>query len=254
MSLFRDIERRIDERLRRLFQPEAVAGQGRELVEIQRMILDRIDDRVQTLPRARRTFPYNDVAVRVPVPDPERREAFEMVFIADDALQEEIIEHLRREQVEFPSDLRVTVSLVETTELTEPSVVCRKREAAVVETARAAEVQALRFTLPSGEAVEVKKSRVQVGRMAEVLDDRGRLVRRNDVVIEGKTVSRAHAHIEFESGEYRLFDDGSSYGTSAIHEGRLVEVPRTGARGLRLQSGDDIYFGQARVGFEIAEP
>ena len=47
MSLFRNIERRIDDRLRRLFQSEPVPGQGRELVEIQRMVLDQIDARVQ---------------------------------------------------------------------------------------------------------------------------------------------------------------------------------------------------------------
>jgi len=87
--------------------------------------------------------------------------------------------------------------------------------------------------------------------MPDVHDDRRRLVRRNDLVIDHTTVSRAHAHVEFSSGEYRLFDDGSSYGTSVIHEGRLVEVPRAGGRGLRLHSGDEIYFGQIRVGFEI---
>ena len=66
-------------------------------------------------------------------------------------------------------------------------------------------------------------------RQAEILDDRRRLVRRNDIVIGHDTVSRAHAHIEYSSGEYRLFDDGSSYGTSVIHQGRLMEVPRAGA-------------------------
>jgi hypothetical protein len=253
MNLFRDIERRIDERLRRLFGSDSAPGQGRELVEVQRMILDRIDQRVQQLPRARRVFPYNQVTVRIPVPDPERRSAYETVFIADDALREEIAEHLRRDEAEFPGDLQVEVTLVETSELTEPSLVCRKREGSPqVQKANPNAIRGTRFTPVSGGApTEITRSRIQVGRTAEVLDDRMRLVRRNDLVLEHDTVSRAHAHLEYSDGQFRLFDDGSSYGTSVIHEGRLVEVPRAGGRGMRIDSGDEIYFGQARVLFEL---
>lgn len=252
MKLFRDFERTIDEKLRKLFGSDAAPGQGRELVEIQRMILDRVDDRVQQLPRARRVFPYNDVAVRIPVPNAEVHAAYDTVFVADNALREEIVDHLRREDVEFPRDLQVEVTLVETAELTEPSLVFRKREATGPSTASATPaIPAVDFVLPSGTAVEVVKARIHVGRSAEVLDDRRRLVRRNDVVVEHDTVSRAHAHVEWTGAEFRLFDDGSSYGTSVIHEGRLVEVPRAGGRGQRLDSGDEIYFGQLRVRFEL---
>jgi hypothetical protein len=253
MNLFGDIERRIDDRLRKLFgSSDAGPSQGKELIEIQRAILDRIDERVQQLPRARRVFPYNEVAVRIPVPDPERRIAFETVFVADDALREEIVDHLRRDEVEFPGDLRVGVTLVETEELTEPSIVCRSAEKPAAAPTAAAVLGTVRLTPLGGTPQELNRPRIQVGRHAEVLDERRRLVRRNDVTIDHDTVSRAHAHIEFTSGEYRLFDDGSSYGTSVIHEGRLVEVPRSGGRGIRLSSGDEIYFGQTRVRFEIA--
>ena len=253
MNLFRDFERTIDAKLRKLFGSETAPGQGRELVEVQRMILDRVDDRVQQLPRARRVFPYNDVAVRIPVPNAQVHAAYETVFVADNALREEIADHLRREDVEFPGDLAVEVTLVETAELTEPSLVFRKREAAVAAGAGAAPVlPRVRFVLPSGSPVEVAKARIHVGRSSEVLDDRRRLVRRNDVVVEHDTVSRAHAHVEWTGTEFRLFDDGSSYGTSVIHEGRLVEVPRAGGRGQRLDGGDEIYFGQSRVRFEVA--
>lgn len=254
MNMFRDLERRIDERLRRLFQSEPAPGQGRELVEIQRLVLDRVDERVQMLPRARSAFPFNEIAVRIPMRDPERRAAFEMVFISDDALEEEILEHLRRDGVEFPRDLQVAVSLVETEELTEPSVVCRTREtvkSTELDTGPLPELRPVRFKAMTGEVTEIARNRIQIGRIAEVFDDRRRMVRRNDVILGGNTVSRAHAHIEFAAGEYRLFDDGSSYGTSVIHEGRLVDVPSAGGRGLRLRSGDDLYFGQTRVLFEI---
>lgn len=248
MSLFRDIERRIDDRLRRFFQAEPAPGQGRELVEIQRMVLDQIEARVQMLPRARRAFPFNEVAVRIPAADAAKKAAIDSVFAADDALKTEIIDHLERERIEYPQDLHVIVTAIETAEVMEPSVVCRKREV-MPSTAKQESSGTVQFTLSDGSTLDLAKQRIHVGRMADVLDDKRRLVRRNDVVLEHSTVSRAHAHIEFTGGEYRLFDDGSSYGTSAIHDGRLTEVPRAGGRGLRLHSGDEIYFGQVRVGF-----
>jgi hypothetical protein len=251
MNLFRDIERRIDERLRKLFGSQAVEGQGKELIEIQRLILDRIDERVQALPRARRAFPYNEVVIRIPLADAERRVAFETVFVTDNALREEIVEHLRRDGVEFPQDLRVDVTLVETPDLTEPSIICRSADRATASAVAPPVLGTVRLTPLGGSAQESTRTRVQIGRQAEVLDDRRRLVRRNDITVDHDTVSRAHAHIEYASGEYRLFDDGSSYGTSVIQSGSLIEVPRAGGRGIRLHSGDEIYFGQALVQFEI---
>ena len=255
MSLLRDIERRIDERLRGLFQSKdpAVPGQGRELVEIRKLILDAVDQRVQMLPRAKRGFPFNDVTVHIPAPgSPDQRAAMEAVFITGDALKLEIEEHLRRENVEFPAALTVVVGLIEG--IPEPVLVCRNRLAEVVTVQlKLPQVGTSCFTLPDGSTVEFRKNLIFVGRTPEVLDERKRVVRRNDLVIDGDTVSRAHAHIEFIDGEYRLFDDGSSYGTSAIHDGRLVEVAKAGSRGLRLNSGDDLYIGQARLHFELAE-
>jgi hypothetical protein len=240
MSLFRDLERSIDERLRRLFQSDPQPGQVRELVEVHHMILDAVENKVQMLPRARRAFPYNEVTVRVPASYAEQMAAFETV-------DGDVREFLQRERIEFPPDMRVSV---ETAELAEQVVICRmlRPEAAAPVSV---ELRPVRFVLGDGSTVEVTRGRVHVGRQPEVLDGHRRLVRRNDVVIESETVSRAHAHLEFAAGEWRLFDDGSSYGTSVIHEGRLVEVPRAGGRGLRLRSGDEVYFGQVRARFEI---
>jgi hypothetical protein len=67
------------------------------------------------------------------------------------------------------------------------------------------------------------------------------------------TVSRAHAHIQYDpaTGEFRLYDDHSAYGTSLFREGSLIAVPAGAGRGTALRPGDEIYFGQARTRFEI---
>lgn len=264
MSLFRDIEKRIDAQLKKLFTSENAAAQGRELIEIQRLILDEIEDRAQLLPRARRRFPYNDLLVRIAAPEPDRRSAIAIVFIEGAALQTEILNHLRAEEIEAPADLQVRVEAIEEP----PAEVAAKGFHITYQSTQAAKPEApsrpaVRLTILHGSAeqpsYELSRSRIHLGRLSEVLDDRRRPVRRNDVVFlesaekPNSTVSRAHAHIEYDSasGEFRLFDDGSSYGTSVMHEGRLVNVPPAGGRGQRIGHGDEIYAGQARVLFEI---
>jgi hypothetical protein len=66
------------------------------------------------------------------------------------------------------------------------------------------------------------------------------------------TVSRAHAHIRFEreSGEYRICDDESEYGTRIFRDGKSIEIPAGNRRGERLRAGDEIYLGRACLRFE----
>jgi hypothetical protein len=252
MSILRDLERVIDERLRHLFQSRQGEGveQKRELIEIQRAILEEVADRAQMLPRARRVLTANQITVTIPAPEQERRTALRLIFVEGGALEQDIKAHLQREQIEFPPDLRAAVDLIEQAlpDLADRGfhLTLTNREAS---RQRKPKLKALQFTMPDGATVEIAKQRIHIGRTADVLDDRRRLVRRNDVVIDEQTVSRAHAHIDYDeaSGVFRLFDDGSSYGTSVLHRGRLIDVPKAGARGQRLDPGDEIYFGQVRV-------
>jgi hypothetical protein len=108
------------------------------------------------------------------------------------------------------------------------------------------------------ESYSLEKSRTNIGRMQELTDSQQRVVRRNDIVFDegsdeaNATVSRAHAHIRFESAacEYRLCDDESEYGTRIFREGRSIEVPAGNRRGERLRPGDEIYCGRACLRFE----
>ncbi len=100
--------------------------------------------------------------------------------------------------------------------------------------------------------------RTNIGRMAEVADKHRRILRRNQVVFldvdeeTNQTVSRAQAHLEFTApADYRLFDDRSSYGTRISRAGRMIELPSGSPRGAKLQPGDEIYFGRARVVFQL---
>ena len=96
--------------------------------------------------------------------------------------------------------------------------------------------------------------RIDIGRRSDVVDQRQRLIRTNHVAFsedgpdENRTVSRRHAHIEFNAQDrcYRLWDDRSAHGTTIVRDGRAIRVP-AGARGTRLETNDEIVLGHARL-------
>ena len=101
-------------------------------------------------------------------------------------------------------------------------------------------------------------SRIDLGRCAEVRDSRNRLIRTNHVAFAddagdlNQSVSRRHAHIDYaaESGHYRVYDDRSAHGTGVLRNGRTITV-HPGSRGVRLESGDEIVLGEARLRVRI---
>jgi hypothetical protein len=116
----------------------------------------------------------------------------------------------------------------------------------------------LKLTIVSGSAEKpaytLTLDRINLGRCADVRDSRNHLIRMNDVVFKdaagsvNDTVSRRHAHIDYNetSGDYRLFDDRSAHGTTIVRHGKTIMVPAS-TRGVRLQNGDEIVLGEARV-------
>ena len=102
----------------------------------------------------------------------------------------------------------------------------------------------------------LQRARTNIGRLVELTDADHRVVRRNDVVFEegadeaNATVSRKHAHIRLDAGDYRLCDDGSEFGTRVFRDGRSIVVPAGDRRGEKLRPGDEIYLGRACLRFE----
>jgi len=119
---------------------------------------------------------------------------------------------------------------------------------------------AARLTIVRGKAQQAEytldKPRINIGRLAELSDSEERILRRNDVVFEegadgaNATVSRKHAHIRLDDGEYRICDDASEFGTRVFRDGRSIDVPSGNRRGEKLRSGDEIYLGRACLRFE----
>ncbi len=75
----------------------------------------------------------------------------------------------------------------------------------------------------AGEAIPLARPETSIGRAVD-----------NDVVLEDKSVSRRHAHIAWESGQYLLEDLGSTNGTFVSGK-RIARHP--------LADGDELSFG-----------
>lgn len=261
MSRLHDLERRIDEKLRGMLRSSS-PDQKRELLEIHRALLDDVAAHVDRLLRGKQVFPYTQLEVRILLPDPALRRSYELVFVEADTLSQEIRLRLEDKRVELPPHLAVQVELVP--ELP-PDIAARGFDVHYGSTPAphpSEEVMEVRLTVIAGSAEQqqfcLKKKRINLGRLVEVMDADGRLTRKNDVAFRddahapNPSVSRAHAHIEFdpEKAVFRLFDDRSAHGTTVIRDGSVVPVPQGPSKGVALQHGDEIMLGQARLRFE----
>ncbi len=124
-----------------------------------------------------------------------------------------------------------------------------------------------RLTALNGEVYRspfiITKRTTFLGRLRTVLDLKsGEVLRRNDFVYArhdqsgspNKSVSRQHASIVFDNGDFYLFDTGSANGTAVERAGQSIETPPGDATGIRLEDGDILRLGTALIRFELDPP
>ena len=240
----RTIERGFRSATERLFG-QAESG---DFVTLHHAILESVEEQVQVLAHGRRVFPFPRVKVTLVAAEKRGAICWPAAFGEDRRLENDIREALRRRRLPGPARLRGGDSDF------------RHRRSAVLHRLPTRARQRPPRRPPIGRLAVVKgkaardeyvldKPRTNIGRMAELTDSEQRVVRRNDVVFEENadeangTVSRQHAHIRREDGQYRVADDGSEFGTRVFRDGRSIEVPPGNRRGERLRAGDEIYSG-----------
>jgi hypothetical protein len=204
-------------------------------------------------------FPFNRVVVHVLVParDAGARARFAAVAAGPPSLAERLGERLKSAGSSGePPAVEITYASKAQPSWVSPEfhVECHRdegeREAPTTRTPQ------IKLTVIAGKAAQrvylFAGTRVDIGRRADVLDAKQRLIRTNHVAFDeegpdtNSTVSRRHAHLVCEAGEYRICDDRSAHGTSILRAGKMIAVP-AGPRGVRLQTGDQILLGQARL-------
>ena len=231
---------------------------GTHPLEIHRAVLEEIEGKAVAAGAGKRVFPFNRLDVRLLAASPGERDELEAV--ARDAwnLEAEVRERLRARGCQIPAGLEVTVAVTEEggADFGERRYHVGYRRAEGGE--RPGRRPLLELTVLEGTAARKVYSgttdRVNVGRLAEVVDENGRLRRRNDIAFldepgVNQTVSREHARIAWdaESSGFWLRDEGSAYGTRIVRDGRPIEVSGSDRQGVRLKQGDEVSFGRARV-------
>jgi hypothetical protein len=263
MSLFSGIEKSIERGFQRWTERLFGVAESNELMLAHRAILDEIETKIETLARGRRMFPFSHVVVTMVSPDANRRAMLETAF--GERLEADVREALESAGCEIPRDFSLEVRTAESGpkpfEIEYRTQPGRRIEAAEPVLAAPAPL-APRLVAVKGRTQQpeyrLSGSRINIGRLAELTDSEHRVIRRNAIVFEegvddaNATVSRKHAHIRFEDGEYRLCDDESEFGTRVFRDGRSIEVPPGNRRGEKLRSGDEIYLGRACLRFEVA--
>jgi hypothetical protein len=234
-------------------------SRAREPLEILHAIVETIEKRLEPAGRGRYVFPFNQIRIYIAAPSPDTRARFEAVLAEDPPVEDRVIQALEASGCRLPGLSIETIYLENsgTDWITSDFNIEFDRVSALPQPG-----QTLKLTVVHGAADKASycftTSRINLGRCPEVRDNRNRLIRTNQVAFAESagelnlTVSRHHAHIDCFSNpqEYRLCDDRSAHGTSVLRNGKTIVVP-AGPRGIRLQSGDEITLGEARVQVEI---
>jgi hypothetical protein len=255
MKPLQNIDRWIGKSLERLSAQIAGGPQPKEALEIRREILTEIREKIEPRGEGEYLFPYQQVFVHINAADASQLETFQAAFLDDGGLESQVKELLA--EAGCKSEVALTVDVKESEG--QPYVIEYRRAP------KASEVVAAPAKRPAAWLHVLKgntekneyyfsKNTVYLGRLKEVASRDGSVRRRNDIAFDDTegTVSREHAHIEFESGKFRLFHDSGERPTRLFRDGRAVPVPAIG-RGAQLRSGDEIHLGEARLRFEVSE-
>jgi FHA domain-containing protein len=225
----------------------------RQPLEVLHAIVECVEKRIEPAGRGKYVFPFNRIGIQVASGSHEHEARYEAVFELEPSLEARISERLRMSGCVLP-DLSVELTYVNKSESdwTDPDFhVHFARSAAPPRSVTDLE---LRVAGSHARNYVFAASRVNIGRCAELRDDRSRLMRTNHLAVAEAAVSRSHAHIEWidDPGEYRIYDDRSAYGTTVLRDGHMIPVP-SGSRGVRLQTGDTIVIGTVEISLSLRE-
>ena len=256
MSIVDKVERRIASLFPKSGGPKAP-------LELHREALEQLAAKAIAGPRGDRIFPFDRVSLELRTSDPERQAALS-ALLGPATFPADIRTELASCRVVAPDDLTTSIHFVDQADQ-ELTIRCEKSK--VPEPEPVVEVvpppfAPVRLVVIAGNPSErdftSSKHSLNVGREESVLDAQGRLIRRNDLYFlsdqtdTNSSVSREHAHLRFDAptGGWRIYDDGSRFGTHIDRAGKRIPVPRHSARGALLRVGDEISLGEARLKFD----
>ena len=254
-----------EEGMRRLFRRAFGKRTTPPPMDVRYEILKQVESKI-ILESGEKLFPFGKITIQLRPTVGSLHQDSESLFLEEGTLKTDIRQRLIDLQVRYPEDLEITTETPKSSSSAPGQTFQNplfKLNFIRLSELRRSEIPETSLVILRGlaeqKAYRIRKANILVGRLSEVMDREGRMVRKNDVVFlddgndVNSSVTPAHARIwfDFERREFRIMDEGSRYGTCIVRNGRSVEMPDGDPTGVCLQSGDEIYFGQAGVRFEI---
>ncbi len=236
-----------------------VGSAPRQPLEIAHALLDEIERHVQPAGRGRWVFPFNRLTIELHAASREDKARLASVIGDADTLRAQIADRLRPMCMLGPLEIRTRFRTARPASWGDRDyhVELERIDDAPMPAAAPAPAS-IELSVVNGATDRRRFSfatdRIDIGRGAEVVDSRQRMLRRNQIAFAedgsdvNQSVSRRHAHILYResSREYRIYDDNSSRGTHIIRKGTTIPVP-PGTRGVALRLDDEVVLGQARL-------
>jgi hypothetical protein len=253
----KNVRTRVDNALGRGSDLDPLAIRQGILCQIESKIVEDIGGKI---------FPFGRIVVRLQPHTKAQSAAIDDALLQTGTLKSDIVQMLKEAQARFPDELETSIELrphsapnpEDSSDRPAFEMDFIKSESLKSQPIPEAKLLIIKGITEKAEYI-MRKFHILVGRSPEVLDREGRMVRRNDVVFMesdeeiNRSVGRTHARIWFdlEKNEFFILDEGSRYGTRILRDGSAIEVPSGEPAGIRLQSGDDIYCGQACLRFTL---
>ncbi len=247
--------------VKRFFNPEAT---GDAPIEIERSMLDQIERRIQRVGGGKKVFPFTTIDVEIYPKDAES--ASDLSSLAPRwGLQDQIKRFLEEHDVEhgdFAFNLTVAGAGDRPADDIACTVACRSHNTGATVQTGSGNGGDIEIEVLEGNATErvyrfYGRKRINLGRLEEPTDARGRPTHRNHVAFLedeiGGTVSRSHGEIILASdGTWRI-KDSSNGGTVVLRKDERIKVSSRDLRGFPLVDGDEIMLGKARIRIAFAQ-
>lgn len=246
----------------------------RRPLRLQREILDEIEEKIELRNHTQPIFPFNRVLVYLLAEDSPRRTSLEAVLSGEESLSDHVVRRLTEAGARAPGNLKVEIKFVTESgdDWANPYfyVAFQRTGGRERRIKRSLESLNAHLTVSKGQAAQktysIRSSPFNIGRLREVTDNNGRILRRNDLVFLetgknlsdenkeiNKTVARQHAHVQFDGNApaFRLMADAPTASIRIFRNGKIIKAPPIKSKGVKLESGDEIYLGKARLMFDF---
>jgi len=258
---------RAEQRIRKGAEKALGYETTQQLREVRQEILELLESKIRA-DKNGNIFPFGKIMVLLQAPTKGLSDAFKTAFLENSSLKADMIRRLEGAKARYSDELEITIdygNVADPDQTGSDPTSLFQMNFLKPDPIRKNKIPETNLLITKGSAEQpaywMKKERILVGCLSEVLDREGRLVRRNDVVFLdsggdiNSTVDSIHARIwyDFEKQEFRIMDEVSRYGTRIVRQGRSIEVPAGNTGGIHLRSGDEIHCGQASLRFEVIQ-